>query len=88
MIIEDEYYLAADLEQAIQTEGAPAVGPVCTLSDAASRFIEGDFDAAVIDINLQSDYAYGLADELMNQRIPFVFALATRRKIFLRDSRA
>ena len=74
LIVEDEYYLAADLELALRTEGAEVVGPICTLSDAFFQLAGSHFDAAVIDINLQDERAYGLADELRRQRIPFVFA--------------
>lgn len=74
LIIEDEYYLAADLEAALQSEGAEVIGPICTLPDAFSRVAKGNFDAAVLDINLQDEYAYSLADELTRRGIPFVFA--------------
>lgn len=74
LIVEDEYYLAADLELALRAEGVEAVGPVGTLPDAFRRAANADFDAAVIDINLQDECAYGLADELRRRRIPFVFA--------------
>jgi DNA-binding response OmpR family regulator len=74
LIIEDEYYLAADLELALQAEGAGIVGPICDLPDALHEITKGDFDAAVIDINLHGEFTYDLADELKRRSIPFVFA--------------
>jgi DNA-binding NtrC family response regulator len=74
LIVEDEYYLAADLELALRSEGAEVVGPICKLSDAFFRVAGSHFHAAVLDISLQNEHAYGLADELMRRRIPFVFA--------------
>jgi hypothetical protein len=32
------------------------------------------FDVAIIDVNLQDELAYPIADELMRQRIPLMFA--------------
>ena len=81
LIVEDEYYLAADLELAFMTEGAETVGPICTLSDAFCRVAKGDFDAAVIDINLQDEHAYSLADELRRRHIPFVFATGYSQEV-------
>ena len=74
LIVEDEYYLAADLKVALRSEGAQVVGPICTLVEALDVVARCDFDAAVIEINLQGEYAYSLADELQRQHIPFVFA--------------
>lgn len=74
LIVEDEYYLAADLEVALRSENADVVGPICDLSDALREIDKGRFDAAVIDINLQGELSYDLADELRSRGIPFVFA--------------
>jgi two-component SAPR family response regulator len=74
LIVEDEYYLATDLEVALRSENADVVGPICHLSDALHEIDKGRFDAAVIDINLQGEFAYDLADKLKSRGIPFVFA--------------
>ena len=74
LIVEDEYFLATDLEEALRSEGAEIVGPICGLAQALAQVDEDGFDAAVIDINLRGQSAYPIADKLMEQRIPFVFA--------------
>lgn len=74
LIVEDEYYLAADLEAALRSESADIIGPICELSGAFHAVDMGGFDAAVIDINLHGEFAYDLADELKRRGIPFVFA--------------
>ena len=81
LIVEDEYYLAADLEAALRSQGADIVGPLCELAEAFREVLKGGFDAAIIDINLQGDRAYGIADQLDRQRIPFVFATGYSREI-------
>jgi len=74
LIVEDEYFLATDLEESLRSEGAEIVGPVCELSQALAQVNEDGFDAAVIDINLRGQSAYPIADKLIEQHIPFVFA--------------
>src|SRR5947209_2565319 len=74
LIVEDEFYLAADLEVALQSEGAEVVGPMSRLSDASCQVSKGGFDAAVLDINLRNESTFCLAEELRTRRIPFVFA--------------
>jgi CheY-like chemotaxis protein len=80
LIVEDEYYLAADLELALEAEGAGVVGPISDLPNALYEVARGGFDAAVIDINLNGEYVYDLADELRRRGIPFVFATGYSRE--------
>jgi hypothetical protein len=44
------------------------------LQAAKSQIARDGFDVAIIDINPHGALAYPIADELMRQRIPFVFA--------------
>jgi len=54
LIVEDEYFLADDLKKALQSEGAEIIGPISELPEAIIQVDQDRFDAAVIDINLQS----------------------------------
>jgi DNA-binding NarL/FixJ family response regulator len=72
--LEDEYFLANDLEKALKAQGAEVIGPIAELSEAISQLGHDEFDAAVIDINLRDELAYSVADELVPRDIPFVFA--------------
>jgi two-component SAPR family response regulator len=74
LIVEDEYFLAKDLEAALRAEGAEIVGPISDFSEALAQVDQDGFDAAIIDINLHDQYAYPIADKLVKQCIPFVFA--------------
>ena len=74
LVVEDEYFLAADLEQSLRSEGAEIVGPIYEFSQALDQIKKDGFDAAVIDINLRGHSAFPIADQLSQQRIPFVFA--------------
>jgi DNA-binding NtrC family response regulator len=72
LIIEDEYFLGDDLATALRPLGIQVIGPVPALSDAMSLDHYG-FDVAVIDINLQGNSAYPIADKLMRLGKPFIF---------------
>lgn len=74
LVLEDEYYLAADLEAALKSAGAQVVGPISELSKALEQLAYDGFEIAVVDVNLQGESAYKVADELQRQGIPFVFA--------------
>lgn len=73
LIVEDDYFLATDLEAALNSEGASIIGPIGHLDDAVRRAADDGFDLAILDINLHDEMAYPIADELVRQRIPFVF---------------
>ena len=73
LIVEDEYFLAADLEKALKEHGAIVLGPIGNLAKALPQVEHDGFDAAILDINLHDEAAYPIADELMRQGIPFAF---------------
>jgi DNA-binding response OmpR family regulator len=73
LIVEDEYFLADDLERALKTRGAKVIGPYSELQAAYRRAARDHFDVANIDINLHDEMAYPIADELSRQGIPFIF---------------
>ena len=72
LIVEDEYYLAADLAQALGAAGAAVVGPVATLAEAVAALDAGAIDGAVLDVNLRGEMSFPIADRLDSARIPYV----------------
>ena len=76
LVLEDDYHLAADLERALQNEGAVVVGPFpregLGLAAVAARWI----DAAVVDINLGAGRTFAVPAALAAAGIPFVFLTA------------
>ena len=52
LVVEDEYYIADDMRRMLSAAGATVVGPCASLSKAEAAVDEGDFDCAVIDLNL------------------------------------
>lgn len=74
LVVEDEYYLAADLSRALEDEGAVVVGPVGSLSEAQASVTAGGFDCAVVDVNLRGIVAHQVAERLGEAGVPFLIA--------------
>jgi len=74
LIVEDEYYLAADLAEALAERGLDVVGPVGTLEDAVAAVESNRIDHAVLDVNLRGEMSYPIADRLDAAGIPYLIA--------------
>jgi len=73
LVVEDEYFIAQDLQNALKREGATVVGPVSE-PDLALKLVADGIDLAVLDINLLGAVDFTIADQLAARGIPFVFA--------------
>jgi CheY-like chemotaxis protein len=74
LIVEDQYLIAADLSRALTGLGGVVVGPVASNEAAYEQLANSDIDLAFLDINLDEQMVFPLADELERRGIPFVFA--------------
>ena len=75
LVVEDEYFLADDLSRALTQLGAEVLGPVATREEAFELLASGErIDLAVLDINLQGESVFPVADTLLEQGVPFLFA--------------
>lgn len=82
LVVEDEYYLADELQRALARHGATVAGPLATLSDTRAELRSGrPFDAAVLDLRLGDDECVEIADELKARGIPFVFTTGYDRSL-------
>lgn len=72
-IAEDEFLLAYMLEDDLRSNGFEIVGPYTRLRDALEGAASEDFDVAVLDINMNGEMAYPIADALLARGIPFIF---------------
>lgn len=72
LIVEDEYLIARDLAETVSSWGASILGP-CGSVDRAVSLLDGQVDAALLDINLQGQSVYQLADILLERNIPVIF---------------
>jgi DNA-binding response OmpR family regulator len=81
LIVEDEYFLASDLEKALQPHGAIIVGPIAEFDQAYDQVERDGFDVAILDVNLRDEASYPIADELMLRGISFVFCTGYAAKV-------
>jgi DNA-binding response OmpR family regulator len=73
LIAEDEFLVGIQLEEDLRSAGCSIVGPFSTL-EMATRAARGEhFDLAILDINLNGNMVYPLADELSARGVPFIF---------------
>jgi CheY-like chemotaxis protein len=75
MIVEDEYWTAMDLAVGLQERGALVTGPFSSIPEAIEALNGAERpDAAILDIRLRHSDIFPLADLLIKDDIPFVFA--------------
>ena len=66
--------IAFALEDMVGELGYEPVGPAFRLSDALKLAAEADIDAAVLDVNLNEQQSFPVADLLRERGVPFLFA--------------
>lgn len=74
LIVEDVYWIAAELARTLSRAGATIVGPVCEVGQALTLIESRRVDAAVLDVNINGVMAYPVASELERRSIPFLLA--------------
>ncbi|WP_128933262.1 response regulator [Bradyrhizobium zhanjiangense] len=74
LVVEDEYFLADDIGNALRKLGAEIAGPVGHIEDAVAMLHNGGvLDAAVLDVNIRTQMIFPIARELRARDVPFVF---------------
>jgi two-component sensor histidine kinase/CheY-like chemotaxis protein len=73
LVVEDDYFVAADAERALRGAGAAVEGPHASLRQAQEALGRGRPDCAMIDINLKGGPSFELAQLLRVHKVPFVF---------------
>jgi CheY-like chemotaxis protein len=75
LLVEDEYFIADDTARIFEAGGAEVIGPVASMDEALALVADTPrLDGAVLDINLQGEMAYLVADALAQRGVPYVFA--------------
>ena len=73
LVVEDEYLSRMLLEDMLDDLGYGVAAAVGTLSEARQIAADGDFSAAILDVNLDGQEIYPVADILTKRGLPFVF---------------
>lgn len=79
LVVEDEPLLAFDIVDQIEEHNGIVPGPVVTLEKGFDALREMKPDAAIVNINLGRQLVYPLADEMLDQGVPFIFASSEER---------
>lgn len=73
LLVEDEPIIGFALEDMIDEQGARSV-LVSSVEAGTDAIAKERFDLAIVDVNLNGEYSYPLADMLLETRCPFIFA--------------
>jgi PAS domain S-box-containing protein len=73
MIVEDEMLVALDLQESVKALGYEVVGPYGHLAEAIEGAETQVVDFAILDLNLNGEMTYDLAEQLEKRGIPIVF---------------
>ncbi len=74
LLVEDEYLIALDAEQMLRELGVRDVEIASTFETARKQTQTGTFDLAVLDVNINGQLSFPIAEILKSRNIPFVFA--------------
>jgi CheY-like chemotaxis protein len=73
LVVEDEYLIRMLVEDMLADLGYAVAAAVSTVTAASELAVSGDFNAAVLDVNLNGNEIFPVADILERRGLPFVF---------------
>ena len=74
LIVEDEMLVAMNIEDMLLDLGHEVAGIATRLGPAVALAAEGEFDLAMLDVNLAGETSFAVADVLQGRGIPYLFA--------------
>jgi CheY-like chemotaxis protein len=79
LVVEDEYFIAMEIANAIQRCGGSVVGPVAVLEKARDLAQHATVDGVILDLMLNGKSTLSFADELMSRNTPVILATGYAR---------
>jgi DNA-binding response OmpR family regulator len=76
LILEDDPFIALDLQSILEADGHEVVGVFDSIDDAYEH-IEDNFDYALLDVDVVGGKSFGIASALIERQIPFAFVSAS-----------
>ena len=73
LVVEDEYLIALMIAEILEQAGYEVVGPVSSLDSALKLGHPHNMDSGLLDVNLNGEMVYPLADKLDSFNLPYVF---------------
>lgn len=75
LVVEDEYYIADDIRQDLEAQGAQIVGPIPTVERALETIAkDAAISVAVLDVKLGEEMAWPVVEALRRRGVRHVFA--------------
>ena len=74
LIVEDESLIAMMLEDFLESLGHEVAGTCDSVAGALTRVEQGGFDVAIVDVHLNGEQVWPVADRLAAQGVPYVLA--------------
>lgn len=73
LVVEDEYLIRMLLEDMLAELGYDVAAAVGSIAEASARAATDDIKVAILDVNLDGQEVYPVADILAKRGVPFVF---------------
>ena len=73
LVVEDEYLIRMLLEDMLADLGYDVAAAVGTMAEAREQAAAGDFTAAILDVNVDGQEIFPVAEILARRGLPFVF---------------
>lgn len=73
LIVEDRYLIASELADQVTRLGGEVVGPVRNVTAAAELLARQTVQIALLDVNLEGEMVFPLAEALADQGVPIIF---------------
>jgi CheY-like chemotaxis protein len=73
LVVEDEFLIRMLLEDMLEELGYAVAGVAGRLDEATEMANSGAFDVAILDVNLDGEDVFPVADILAKRGVPFVF---------------
>jgi two-component SAPR family response regulator len=74
LVVEDEFFVALELELMIHNLGGAVAGPVAHLDAARTVMLQDKINCAILDVKLDGNTSLPLADELIASGVPVILA--------------
>jgi CheY-like chemotaxis protein len=73
LVVEDNFLAAEVVRDALERNGCTVVGPVGRVADGLRLAEQEKLDGAVLDVNLNGDRCFPIAQALNSRGVPFMF---------------
>ncbi|HEY2035299.1 MAG TPA: HWE histidine kinase domain-containing protein [Rhizomicrobium sp.] len=80
LLVEDEVLVGLMMRDVLEDNGIRTLGPYGTVKDALLAARSGGFDGAILDVNLNGEMVYPVAEFLLSENVPFAFVTGYGRE--------